>query len=246
MDRMLYLGMTGAKHVVMAQTTNANNLANVSTAGFRADFHTLLDESVPGFGYPTRANAISGGRDSNLMSGPIRSTGRPLDVTVNGDAWLAVVAPDGGEAYSRRGDFHITANGQLLNGAGQQVLGEGGPVALPEHQSVSIGEDGTVSVVPLGQGPETLVVVDRIKLVALDAERVEKGDDGLMRHRDGSPGVITAESRLMSGHLEASNLNAVEAMVNMINLSRQYEMQVKVMSTAREIADASGRLLRLE
>lgn len=246
MDRMLYVGMTGAKHVQLAQTANSNNLANVSTAGFRSDFHTLLPEQIDGPGYATRSNGVSGQQATNQQPGVIRDTGRQLDVAINGDGWLAVQAQDGSEAYTRRGDFHITANGLLLNGAGQQVLGEGGPVALPEHQSVMIGNDGTISVVPLGQGPETQVVVDRLKIVNLDANQVEKGLDGLMRNRDGSPGVPTTESTLISGSLEASNVNSVEAMVNMISLSRQYEMQVKVMSTAKDIADTGVRLMRIE
>lgn len=246
MDRMLYLGMTGAKHTQLSMTTNANNLANVSTAGFRADFHALLEEQIAGPGFATRFNAMSGDRATNLAPGPVRSTGRALDVAVNGDGWLVVRAPDGGEAYTRRGDLHVTPDGLLVNGAGLQVMGDGGPVAIPEHQSLTIGDDGTVSIVPMGQGPETLAVVDRLRLVTLDTADAVKGSDGLIRHGDGRPGIPTAEAKLISGSLEMSNVNAVDALVNMIDLSRQFEMQVKMMKTAQDLADANSRMMRLE
>lgn len=246
MDHMLYVGMTGARAIQLAQTTNANNLANASTVGFRADFHNLMAEAVTGPGLATRFNAVSSERASQLQAGPIQQTGRELDVSVVGDGWLAVQDADGQEAYSRRGDFQISLTGQLLNGAGQPVLGENGPVSIPPHRSLTIGRDGSVSVIPLGQGADTLAVVDRIKLVTLDASKVIKGNDGLMRQFDGQAGEVSAAVGLQSGSLEGSNVNTVDAMVNMISLSRSYEMQVKMMQTGKELADSGTRLMRLE
>ncbi len=246
MDKMLYVGMSGAKQLMQAQALNTNNLANVSTTGFRGDFQTLIASQVQGAGMDTRFNVVNAGSRSNLDAGPIRPTGHDLDAAINGDGFFVVQGADGNEAYTRRGDFKISADGQLLNGVGQVVLGEGGPLTIPQNQSVLIGEDGTISVVPLGQGPETQVVVDRLQLVTLDPTKVEKGEDGLLRQTDGEPGIPDADVRVMSGHLEHSNVNAVEAMVNMISISRAYEMQVKLMSTAREMADTSSRSMRLE
>jgi len=246
MDHMLYVGMTGARAIQLAQTTNANNLANASTAGFRADFHNLMAEAVSGPGLATRVNTVARDRASHLEAGPIQQTGRELDVSVSGEGWLAVQDADGKEAYSRRGDLQITATGQLLNGAGQPVLGEGGPVSVPPHSSLTIGRDGSVSVIPLGQSADTLAVIDRIKLVTLDQSQVIKGNDGLMRQQDGKPGEVSAAVSLQSGSLEGSNVNTVDAMVTMISLSRSYEMQVKLMATAKELSDAGTRLMRLE
>ncbi|MES2719401.1 MAG: flagellar basal body rod protein FlgF [Pseudomonadota bacterium] len=246
MDHMLYVGMTGARATQLAQTTNANNLANASTAGFRADFHNLMAETVSGPGLATRVNTVARERASHLEAGAIQQTGRELDVAVTGEGWLAVQDADGKEAYSRRGDLQISVTGQLLNGAGEPVLGENGPVSIPPHSSLSIGRDGSVSVIPLGQGADTLAVIDRIKLIKLDHDQVIKGDDGLMRQQDGKPGEVSAQLGLQSGSLEGSNVNTVDAMVNMISLSRSYEMQVKMMQTAKEMADSGTRLMRLE
>jgi len=243
---MLYVGMTGARAMQLAQATNANNLANASTSGFRADFHQLMAETVTGPGLATRVNTVAGERASQLQAGPIQQTGRELDVSVTGEGWLAVQDNEGKEAYSRRGDLQITVTGQLLNGAGQPVLGENGPVSIPPHSSLTIGRDGSVSVIPLGQGADTLAVVDRIKLVTLDQSQVIKGNDGLMRQQDDKPGEVSATIGLQSGSLEGSNVNTVDAMVNMISLSRSYEMQVKMMQTAKDMADTGTRLMRLE
>ena len=246
MDHMLYVGMTGARAMQLAQATNANNLANASTSGFRADFHQLMAETVTGPGLATRVNAVAGERASQLQAGPIQQTGRELDVAITGEGWLAVQDGQGKEAYSRRGDLQITVTGQLLNGAGQPVLGENGPVSIPPHSSLTIGRDGSVSVIPLGQGADTLAVVDRIKLVTLDQSQVIKGNDGLMRQQDDKAGEVSAAIGLQSGSLEGSNVNTVDAMVNMISLSRSYEMQVKMMQTAKDMADTGTRLMRLE
>ncbi|WP_372777727.1 flagellar basal-body rod protein FlgF [Litorivivens sp.] len=245
MDKLLYLGMTGAKQTSLAQATNANNLANVSTTGFRADFNSLFAEQIAGAGLPSRSNSVAYEKGIDTNPGSLQHTGRTLDVAVSGDGWFAVQTPDGREAYTRRGDLQLTSDGQLLTGQGHNLLGDGGPIAIPEHSSISIGGDGSISIVPLGQGPDTQIVIDRIRLVSLDASQLEKGEDGLIRQRDGAEGVNDAGLKLVSGALESSNVNAVDSMVRMIQLARRYEMDVKMMSTAGEIADAGASLMRL-
>lgn len=246
MDRLLYLGMNGAKQVERAQTINANNLANASTAGFRADFQALMAAPVDGMGLDTRSNAVSIGQSSDFTHGRVVGTGNDLDVAIQGEGFFAVQDADGREAYSRRGDFHLTADGMMLNGAGQPVMGEGGPVAIPEHQSISIGDDGTISIVPLGLGAESLVTVDRIRLVNPDTRQLAKGEDGLLRLVGGQEADADASVKISTGHIESSNVNTVDAMVKMISLSRQYEMQVKVMKNANTLAETSARLMRIE
>lgn len=245
MDRMLYIAMTGAKQTMLAQAVNTNNLANVSTTGFKADFAAARSMPVFGPGYPTRVYAMTERPGTDLTAGPIDHTGRALDVAVKGKGWIAVQAPDGREAYTRAGHLHLTATGQLLTAAGQPVLGDGGPIALPPSQKIAIGEDGTISVLPQGQTPNTISAVERIRLVNPPADQLVKGNDGLMRLKNGATAPPNAEVQLSVGSLENSNVNAVESMVNLIDLSRQFEMQIKVMETAKQNDQQTARLVRL-
>ena len=244
MDKFLYVAMTGAKETLRAQAANNHNLANASTTGFRADMSAFQSRAVAGTGYASRVYATNAttGWDSSL--GAQIATGRELDVAVNGDGFIAVQGPDGREAYTRAGDFRVDPNGQLLTGTGHPVLGEGGPLSVPPHTSVAIASDGTISIVPLGQGPETTATVGRIKLVNPPQLSVDRGEDGLFRMRDGSDAPADAAVQVASGALESSNVNIAESMVTMIELSRHFELQVKAMRTAEENAAASTQLLR--
>ena len=245
MDEMIFLAMTGAKQTEFAQTINSNNLANVSTTGFRADLHAFSSVPVDGPGVDSRVNAVVDSYGTDFTQGPIATTGRDLDVAVRGEGFIAVQAPDGSEAYTRAGDLRVEAGGLLSTGAGHLVMGDGGPVAIPPNASLLVGTDGTISIQPLGQGPETLSIVDRIKLVNPDIARLQKGDDGLLRLPDGETGDADASVQLTSGALEKSNVNVAKTLVNMIELARQYEMQINVMKSSEENADAAASLMRL-
>ena len=240
MDEMIYLAMTGARQTEYAQTINSNNLANVSTAGFRADLHSFTSVPIDGPGVDARINAVVESYGTDLTQGPINNTGRPLDIAIRGDGFLAVQAPDGSEAYTRAGDLRVEAGGLLMTGAGHLVVGDGGPVAIPPNSSLLIGGDGTISIQPLGQGPETLAIVDRIKLVRPDIGSLEKGEDGLLHMKDGSEADADASVSLLSGSLEQSNVNVAKTLVNMIELARQYEMQINVIKASEENADAAA------
>ncbi len=245
MDEMVYLAMTGAKQTEVAQAINSNNLANVSTSGFRADLHAFSSRPVEGPGAASRVNAVVEAYGTDLAQGPVANTGRDLDIAVQGDGFIAVLAPDGSEGYTRAGDLRVNAGGILSNGAGHPVLGDGGPVAVPPNVSLTLGSDGTVSVQPLGQGPEALAVVDRIRLVNPDLSRLSKGADGLLHLPEGETAPADATVTITAGALEQSNVNIAMTLVNMIELSRQYEMQVNAMKTAKENADAAAQLMRL-
>jgi len=245
MDRMLYLAMTGAREVMNAQAVNTNNLANATTTGFRADMETVLSLPLYGPGQASRVYGVTEGTGVDLTPGALQKTGRELDVAVDGNGWIAVQAPDGGEAYTRAGDLHVNSLGILTTGAGHPVLGNGGPIAIPPNGKLDIGSDGTISIRPLGQGPKALAVVDRIKLVKLPPDQVTKGEDGLMRLRGGGKADADASVRLVSGALEASNVDAVGSMVRLIELARLYESQVKLMRTAEENDRSSAQLLRM-
>ena len=245
MDEMIYLAMTGARQTEYAQTINSNNLANVSTAGFRADLHSFTSVPIDGPGVDARINAVVESYGTDLTQGPINNTGRPLDIAIRGDGFLAVQAPDGSEAYTRAGDLRVEAGGLLMTGAGHLVVGDGGPVAIPPNSSLLIGGDGTISIQPLGQGPETLAIVDRIKLVRPDIGSLEKGEDGLLHMKDGSEADADASVSLLSGSLEQCNVNVAKTLVNMIELARQYEMQINVIKASEENADAAATMMRV-
>ena len=245
MDEMVYLAMTGAKQTEYAQSINANNLANISTTGFRADLHSFSSVPIDAPGVESRVNAVVESYGTDFAQGSVVSTGRDLDVAIQGAGFIAVRAADGTEAYTRAGDLRIGSGGLLETGAGHLVLGNGGPVAIPPATSLLIGADGTVSIQPLGQGPETLAVVDRIKLVDPDPAQLAKGADGLLRLPDEETASSSANVRLTSGALEQSNVNVAKTLVNMIELSRQYEMQINVIRTARDNADAAAQLMRM-
>ncbi len=246
MDRMLYVLMSGAKQLELAQAANTHNLANISTTGFRADLAAFRAMPVRGPGYPTRVFAMAERPGVNLNPGAITTTGRELDAAINGDGWIAVRARDGTEAYTRRGDLRLGANGVLQTGDGREVLGNSGPIAIPPAEKIEIGGDGTLSIRPVGQKASALATVDRIKLVNPPPSMLVKGQDGLMRlKKDGTTAEPDARVRLVSGALESSNVNAVEALVNMITLARQYEAQIKLMRNASDNDAASAQTLRM-
>lgn len=245
MDEMVYLGMAGAKQTEYAQAINSNNIANISTTGFRADLHSFSSKPIEGPGVDSRVNAIVESYGTDFSQGAIANTGRELDVAIQGNGFFAVQGPDGEEAYTRAGDLRVNGGGLLSTGAGHLVMGDGGPVAIPLNTSLLIGSDGTISLQPLGQGPETLSIVDRIKLVNPEQNALQKGSDGLLRLPEGEVAPADASVRIVSGALEQSNVNIAKTLVNMIELSRQYEMQVKVIATAEEDADAAAQLLRI-
>lgn len=244
MDRFLYISMSGAKETLRAQTANNHNLANASTTGFRADMSAFQTRAVAGSGYASRAYATNSTTGWNPTQGALTATGRDLDVGINGSGWIAVLGKDGREAYTRAGDLRVDPSGMLMTGAGLQVMGEGGPISVPPNTSATIGSDGTISVIPLGQGAETTAMIGRIKLVnPPDAEMV-RGEDGLFRNSSGADVPADASVKLVTGSLEASNVNTADAMVNMIELARRFDLQVKAMRTAEENAATAAQLLR--
>lgn len=242
MDRMIYVGMTGAKQSMEQQAAIANNIANVSTPGFRAQINHFRAVPVVGEEMQTRAAVISATGGADLRTGPLMQTGRPLDVAIMGEGWLAVQLPEGGEAYTRVGNLQIGPEGQLTTMESRPLMGDGGPVVVPPGVQVTVGADGTVSAgADDGNGMTT---VGRLKLVNPDIRDMERRDDGLFHMADGNalPQAV-AGVQLVSGALEGSNVNAVEAMVSMISNARRYEMQMKTLQTAEANAQQADKLL---
>lgn len=248
MDKALYVAMTGARASLQAQATVSHNLSNANTAGFKQALANTEAFRIPGNGLPSRIDALQVDQGFNSAAGAQITTGNPLDVSLRGDSWLAVQASDGGEAYTRAGDLALTPNGQLVTAAGRPVLGENGqPLAVPPHQSLEIGADGTVSIVPLGEGPQAMAVVGRMRIVDAAPAQLQRGLDGLMRNTDPAarPFAQSLGNVAERGSVEASNVDAAGALVQMIQLQRQFEMQVKVIRSGDEMAQSSNQLLRL-
>lgn len=242
---MLYLAMNGAKQNMLAQSANSNNLANVSTPGFRADFASFRSMPVFGNGHPTRAYAMVERPGVDLKYGSIETTGNPLDIAVDGDGFIAVQSAEGKEGYTRAGDLRLTANGLLLTSSGEPVLGNGGPISLPPSSKVQISTEGIISVVPFGEDGDIAQEIDRIKLVNPEERSIFKGNDGLFYLKEGDASPANAEVRVVSGAIESSNVNIADSLVNMIELARQFELHVKMMKTADQQAEQISQLMRI-
>lgn len=232
MDKLIYTAMTGAKHLLYRQDALAQNLANATTTGYRADTVAFRAVPIRGDAPGTRVFAIETTTGADFATGPMTSTGRALDVAVQGPGWLAVQAADGAEAYTRAGNLQIGVDGTLTLPNGTPVLGEGGPITIPADAQVSIASDGTVSA----KTPGTVAInnVGRLKLVNPPVEELAKGHDGLFRLKSGEAADADADVRVAEGTLEGSNVNVVEAMVGMIAAARQFELQMKMLANAEQ------------
>lgn len=246
MDHYLYVAMTGAQQALRDQQANSHNLANVSTTGYRADLTAFRSYLVAGQGYDSRVNAVAESSGFDTAGGTIEQTGRKLDVAINGAGWLAVQSRDGTEGYTRAGDLRVNGAGLLTTASGLPVLGDSGPISVPPYSDIAIGRDGTVSVVPLGQQATTQAAVGRIRLVNPPADTLVRGADGLFRLRNGTTAAADAGVTVTSGALESSNVSATEALINMIDIARQYEMQTKLLRTANDNDTRAAQLLSLK
>ncbi|EGR0268374.1 flagellar basal-body rod protein FlgF [Vibrio alginolyticus] len=248
MDRALFLAMSGAKQNMQALQLRANNLANVSTTGFRADLAQARSMQAYGEGHPSRVFSMTERPGHNFAQGSVITTGRDLDVTIEGSGWISVLDHTGKEGLTRNGNLKVDQNGMLTNASGHLVLGENdAPITLPIPLSkIEIGRDGTISVLPQGSPAEEFQAVDRIKLVKPNDQSLFKDTNGLFRHKTpNQPYEADATVSLQTGAIEGSNVNAVGEMTALIDLQRQFEMQVKMMSTAEEMDKSSDSLLRM-
>jgi flagellar basal-body rod protein FlgF len=241
MDRLIYQAMSGAKALMQRQDTLSNNLANVNTTGFRADLVAFRSVPIRAEGSATtRVYNLEASAGFDPGSGTVTQTGRSLDVAVNGSGWIAVQGLDGSEAYTRAGSFEVSAEGVLQTKTGLPVLSDGGPLTVPTGAEVTIGSDGLVSAKAAGQASQQL---GTIKLVDPPFAELRKGADGLLRTSSGDPASAEPAVSLSSGVLESSNVNVVEAMVGMIALSRQFEMQMRLLQNAEQNAQRAAQLL---
>lgn len=248
MDRLLYTAMTGASGTMSRQASVAHNLANVSTHGYRAEEHRLRAVQVQTHNtgpaaLPTRAFAVDASTHTDYSEGALMYTGGTFDFAVRGKGWMALAMPDGTEAYTRNGGFTLSENGVLQTATGIPVQGDGGPIAIPPDSRVTVGVDGTISVVPESGAQNTVNAVARIKLVNPPEGDLVRGPDGLFRMNDGAAAPQDDNVRVAGGYLENSNVNPVEQMVAMISLARQFEMQMRMITTAEANDRAATQVL---
>lgn len=247
MDKMLYIAMNAAKHTELQQATTSNNLANVHTNGFKAELVAFRALPVVGDGMPTRAHVVDSTTGHDATPGPLQQTGNDQDFALNGKGFFAVEGPDGNEAYTRDGGFIVDETGLMRTRGGRLILSDGGgPITAPENSRFLIGRDGSISAVSIDAGQRQPQVIGRLKLVADETGKdFYKGTDGLFRRRDGQQAELSEAVSVTAGALEGSNVNPVEALVQMIAHARQYEMNVKLMQTADQNARQATQIMSL-
>jgi flagellar basal-body rod protein FlgF len=252
MDRLIYTAMTGASQTLNRQAAVAHNLANVSTTGYRAEEHRLravqVQSNAVQKGLPTRAFVVDASTHTDFAPGPQIFTGRAYDMAVQGPGWFAVQAPDGSEAYTRNGSFEINVNGVLQTRNGLSVQGDGGPISIPPDVKVTVGVDGTISLKPEPARRTSSPWWARVKLVNPPEADLVRGETACSACSDGGTAGTTERVRAASGYIEGSNVNAADQLVTMISLARQYEMQMKVLSSAdaeRPRRDPAAGLLEI-
>ncbi len=242
MDHIIYTAASGANAAMARQQALSNNLANVSTPGFRAEMSTYRSVPLEGSGASTRVFALEATAGHLERPGPITMTGRNLDVAARDNAYFAIQALDGTEAYTRAGALEVTQEGNLVNPQGLPMLDAGGaPINVPQGAQVQLGSDGTITA---KVGTEQPSVVGRLKLVTPTAdERIKRGDDGYFRSVSGDPLNADPNARMQDAALEGSNVNPIEAMVGMIQVARQFEQQMKLLQTAEKNDQTASQLL---
>ena len=245
MDRMIFIAMTGAKHLLERQAVTANNFANATTTGYRAQTHALRAVPVVSQTNPTRVFVVESTTGANFAPGPQQSTGRSLDIAVQGDGWIAVQLADGTEAYTRNGSLQVSETGLLQTRNGLNVAGNTGPITIPPDSQISIASDGTISTLPTTNLLTQVSQVGRIKLVNPEESQLVRGADGLFRLSGGDAAAADPLVKIASGFLESSNVNVAVALVDMIAAARQFEMQMKLMQSADTDARQAAQLLSI-
>lgn len=239
----LYVAMTKVSESMRAQAVRVNNLANGSTPGFRAALAGERSMPLYGDGFPSTVFVGAETSGYDFSPGMIQHTNNSLDVAINGSGWIAVQGEDGVEGYTRRGDLRID-NGMLVNGAGQQILGDSGPIYIPPAKEINIAEDGSVKVMPL-TGGTTTIVAGKIKLVNPDSKMLVKKEDGLFVKNDATLAEIDPSVKVEAGGFELSNVKSVSEMIDIIDSARMLEMALKITEQYEENAKTSEQLLQV-
>lgn len=239
MEKVIYTAMSGAEYALTAQQIHANNLANANTTGFRADYERVQAYATSDSKNETRIMAQMTAGGINYESGSLIKTDRPLDGAIRGDGFFTIQMPDGSEAYTRNGEFSLNETGELsLNG--YPVMGDGGPLVVPDYRDLKIGSDGTISITPAGGG--ALQEVGRLKLVNPDTASLSKNSAGFLV-TDGAPAQTDEAVTMASGFIESSNVNPIDELIASMSLTRSFDLQVKLMKNADSQAEEGNKLI---
>ncbi|MEY0974173.1 flagellar basal body rod protein FlgF [Providencia huaxiensis] len=248
MDHVIYTAMGGARHALENQAIVSNNIANVSTAGFKAQLSAMRAVPINGDSEPTRTLVVASTPGADMSQGPLNYTGKQTDVALNDKHFLAVELADGTEAYTRNGNIQVSSEGELVIGE-RRLQGDGGPINVPPNAELTIGVDGTVTALLATDPPTMLGQIGRLKVVEAQPQDLLRGEDGLFHlspQGQAANGNVLPQSErgiVTAGVIEGSNVNAAEAMVSMIANARHFEMQMKVVRSADENAQRANQLL---
>jgi len=255
MNPALWAAKTGLDAQQTRMSVTSNNLANVNTTGYkksRAVFEDLLYQNVRQVGAstsqdtqaPTGLSLGTGVRvvatEKNYTQGSMQQTGNALDLAVSGRGFFQVLLPDGTLGYTRDGNFETNAQGELVTSSGYRVQPG---ISIPDGaQSVTVGKDGVVTVQLAGQSSPTQVGTIQIFDFINPAGLQPRGENMLIESaasgpaQGGTPG-LNGLGMIEQGSLEASNVNVVEELVNMIETQRAYEMNSKAISTTDQMLE---------
>jgi flagellar basal-body rod protein FlgF len=251
MDRLVFTSNATIKEQATARQVLVNDLANVSTTGFKSSYDVALQSvKVEGAGFDTRYQAQTVARDLIRMEpGPVMATGRPLDVALAGTAVLTVQAPNGDQAFTRRGDLKVNIQGQLENGSGHLVLGEAGPIAIPPGLLVRINPDGSIYARdPAQVGAAADVLVGQLRLRDTTGVSLARRDDGLFKVSEKPDGTDIALTnvlpKVIPQALEGSNVRAIEAMTRLIDQSRSFETQIRIIKEMKGLDESGSSMMK--
>jgi flagellar basal-body rod protein FlgF len=247
MERLVHVTSNALRMQAENQRIIAAGLANQNTVGFKRDYGNAASayfdsEDTSARVFSTRTDAAV-----DLEPGKTISSDNPLDIAIDGSGFFAGRKDNGDNVITRRGDLRIGADRLLRNGENVIMQGDAGPITVPPYDSIQISRDGQVLIRQPGAEPNAApVVVGRLLLVNPPASNVRKGEDGVMRTRDGAVPAADANVTVNNKALETSNVNPIDQMVDMLSSSRTFEISVKLISTAKELDDQTARLMRTD
>jgi flagellar basal-body rod protein FlgF len=241
-DRIAYTAMTGAKHTMGQLGNTAHNMANVHTPGFREVVTAFRAVPLEGEQADSRAFVVDSTPTAMFNPGPIETTDNPFDFAIQGQGFFAVRRSDGSEAYTRNGRFFRDEGGVLRIGRDISVVGDSGNITVPAGAEVEMNRDGTVWV--RENGSQTLNQIGQIKLVNPNIRDLVRAEDGLFELPKDQPAAQPDPSvRVIQGSYETSNVSTANAMVQMINQQRMFELNMRMIQTSEQNARQANSLM---
>lgn len=250
MDRLIFTSHSAISEAAIARAALVNEMANVSTVGFKRSFDSAMRTvKIEGPGFDSRYQTQGVARDLiDLTPGSVMSTGRPMDIAMDGATVMGVQAGNGQLAFTRRGDLRLNAQGVLENGQGHPVRGVAGPIVVPPGFTVQINPDGSVYAGDPAQPAAPRVLVGQILLRDASKQPMMRREDGLYGPQDQPPGSDFASGPVVPlvtpSALEGSNVNAIYGMTRLIDQARSFEAQIRAIKEARQLDESGATLMK--